>query len=345
MTKSIFENMDNGLTFSEWVPVDSSFFKNKINKNLFSTVLGFDNKIIKVNSDEIKLIEKVENFYDTKIEGDKSSELYFLTQEKSFDIENVIKYKFNRGTIDFTKCTAFYDLNKNSLFIYAFDNFGFLKSLVLGVLGIIQEENDLYALHAGVVKEDEIVRAYVGQTEAGKTTHSLIGSKKKNYTYLTDDWSVWNNSGFAEIVDKNLMIKDDKKIKEDKGDKKKMFRARDILDNDKIKEKLKVDCGVLLLPKKLEKDVYEISDREFTKYVIRSTYHLPFNYFFSDNLSLYDSIWNHDFDDVIKKKQEKREIFWGNMYDRLDLVFAVSTRNKEPIKTHKIIDKYVSRKI
>lgn len=335
-------NIDN-ILYTEWVPSYPDYFKPKINTKLYETILQFTDGNIKVCSDEKSLIEKSKQYYKTDDTERFDGEVYFLTKQNSFTLPHV-KHDRNR-------CTGLYNPIKHSLFIYALDNFGFMKSIVMGVLADLQQDTGLYALHAGIVKENGLVRAYVGPTEAGKTTHSLLGALKDCSEYLTDDWSVFDRSGITKHVDDNLMIR-----KEDNSslgtnvngtsqDKKKMLKTGQIIGQNKIKDKLKLDVGVLLIPKKINSDIVEISRDDFTDYVLKSTYHLPFNYFDTQGLAHYKEIWGHEFDKTIDEKLRDRIKFWDELYDSLHFVVGVSTRNKPPHITHGVIDEYISRRI
>lgn len=291
-------NLDIDIVYSEWLPLQSIKLK-------------FDNTIIKFSCNDKEIIKKMENFYEKIDEKRYSGELIYITKQKSD-----------------RKYLAPYDSEEHRLIIEGIPDFGYIKSLLLGLLGHLQEKDGKYVLHSGISGDI----AYIGPTEAGKTTHSILETKKGS-NFLTDDWSYFKKNVAYRIEDNIMLSKNfvdllnlDLELdnKNFSGREKYIFKISDLFENSS--ESQEVNNFVLLLPKKGINTIQDVNEKEFVNYVIKSTYHLPFNYF--------DKEYNN-------KNTEERKKFWEKIYENSDNVFAISTRNLDPIKTHKLIDKHL----
>lgn len=288
------DNLDIDVVYADWLLLES-------------TRLEIDNITMKFSCNDKGMIEKMERFYEKTEENRYDGELIYITREK-----NDRRY------------LAPYDSEEHRLVVEGVADFGYVKSLLLGLLGHLQEKEGKYVLHAGISGDT----AYIGPTGAGKTTHSLLESKEGS-NFLTDDWSYFEDNVAYKVEDNIMLSKEfvdllnlDLKLDDENfsGREKYIFRISDLLENSI--ESQEINNFVLLKPEKDIDIVQDVDEEEFVDYVIKSTYHLPFNYFDKDSNN---------------KHTEKRRDFWGQIYKNSNNVFAVSTRKLDPIKTHKLI--------
>jgi len=298
-----YEDLEIDIVYSDW-------------KALNSVNIDFNGITVKFSCNDEEIIRKMKKFYNITENNNKyDGEVIYITQKT-----------------DVRKYLAPYDAKEHRLIEFGIPDFGYAKSLVLGVLGDIQQERKEYALHAGVAGNT----AYIGPTLAGKSTHSMLEAKSGS-RFLTDDWCYFKDN-IAYRVEDNIMISKDfidflninKKIIPEKsfaGKETKrlkyLFKINDIFEDADSCQK--IDNFVLLFPKRTNYNIKEIDEEKFVSYVLRSTYHIPFNYF--------------DRKDNNNEKVKERVKFWKKRYNNADNVFVVSTRNLNPIKTHELISK------
>ena len=98
----------------------------------------------------------------------------------------------------------------NIAFLFNFDYYGWIKSIALGISGIILEEShDAYSVHGAVLDIDGTGVTLIAPSKTGKTTQSWGLLRNSNAHLISDDWyfvKLGNGRPIAYASEKNCYI-------------------------------------------------------------------------------------------------------------------------------------------
>ena len=114
---------------------------------------------------------------------------------------------------DEDKNVAYYDPQSKTAFLLNFDYYGWIKSLALSVAGdVLEDEHDIYSLHGACLDVSGQGLCVLGESGAGKTTHTYGLLRHRGVRVVSDDWfyaRVYGPDVLAYGSEKNFYIRAD----------------------------------------------------------------------------------------------------------------------------------------
>jgi hypothetical protein len=111
------------------------------------------------------------------------------------------------------KNTAFYDAQSKTAFLLNFGYYGWIKSLALSVAGdVLEDEHDIYSIHGACLDVNGQGVCILGESGAGKTTHTYGLLRRPDVRVVSDDWfyaRVYGHDILAYSSEKNFYIRAD----------------------------------------------------------------------------------------------------------------------------------------
>jgi len=111
------------------------------------------------------------------------------------------------------KNVAYYDPQSKTAFLLNFDYYGWIKSLALSVAGdVLEDEHDIYSLHGACLDVNGQGVCILGESGAGKTTHTYGLLRSPKVRVVSDDWFFGRLYGpdiLAYNSEKNFYIRAD----------------------------------------------------------------------------------------------------------------------------------------
>ena len=111
------------------------------------------------------------------------------------------------------KNAAYYDPQSKTAFLLNFDYYGSIKSLALSVAGdVLEDEHDIYSLHGACLDVNGQGLCVLGESGAGKTTHTYGLLRHQAVRVVSDDWfyaRVYGPDVLAYSSEKNFYIRAD----------------------------------------------------------------------------------------------------------------------------------------
>ncbi len=106
-----------------------------------------------------------------------------------------------------------YDPQSKTAFLLNFDYYGWIKSLALSVAGdVLEDEHDIYSLHGACLDVNGQGVCILGESGAGKTTHTYGLLRRPEVRVVSDDWffaRVYGPDILAYGSEKNFYIRAD----------------------------------------------------------------------------------------------------------------------------------------
>ncbi len=106
-----------------------------------------------------------------------------------------------------------YDPQSKTAFLLNFDYYGWIKSLALSVAGdVLEDEHDIYSLHGACLDVNGQGLCILGESGAGKTTHTYGLLRRPEVRVVSDDWffaRVYGPDILAYGSEKNFYIRAD----------------------------------------------------------------------------------------------------------------------------------------
>ncbi|MGZ4883266.1 MAG: HPr kinase/phosphorylase [Halobacteriota archaeon] len=111
------------------------------------------------------------------------------------------------------KNTVYYDAQSKTAFLLNFDYYGWIKSLALSVAGdVLEDEHDIYSIHGACLDVNGQGVCILGESGAGKTTHTYGLLRRPDVRVVSDDWfyvRVYGQDILAYSSEKNFYIRAD----------------------------------------------------------------------------------------------------------------------------------------
>jgi hypothetical protein len=111
------------------------------------------------------------------------------------------------------KNTVCYDPQSKTAFLFNFDYYGWIKSLALSVAGdVLEDEHDIYSIHGACLDVKGQGVCILGESGAGKTTHTYGLLRHPEVRVVSDDWFFTRSYGrdiLAYGSEKNFYIRAD----------------------------------------------------------------------------------------------------------------------------------------
>jgi adenylate kinase family enzyme len=111
------------------------------------------------------------------------------------------------------KNVAYYDPQSKTAVLLNFDYYGWIKSLALSVAGdVLEDEHDIYSLHAACLDVNGQGLCVLGESGAGKTTHTYGLLRHRGVRVISDDWfyaRIYGPDVLAYSSEKNFYIRAD----------------------------------------------------------------------------------------------------------------------------------------
>ena len=111
------------------------------------------------------------------------------------------------------KNTVYYDAQSKTAFLLNFDYYGWIKSLALSVAGdVLEDEHDIYSIHGACLDVNGQGVCILGESGAGKTTHTYGLLRRSEVRVVSDDWfyaRVYGRDILAYSSEKNFYIRAD----------------------------------------------------------------------------------------------------------------------------------------
>jgi hypothetical protein len=111
------------------------------------------------------------------------------------------------------KNTVYYDPQSKTAFLLNFNYYGWVKSLALSVAGdVLEDEHDIFSLHGACLDYKGPGVCVLGESGAGKTTHTYGLLRHPEVRVVSDDWSFLRSYGrdiLAYNSEKNFYIRAD----------------------------------------------------------------------------------------------------------------------------------------
>ena len=108
---------------------------------------------------------------------------------------------------------VYYDPQSKTAFLLNFDYYGWIKSLALSVAGdVLEDEHDIYSIHGACLDVNGHGVCIVGESGAGKTTHTYGLLRRPEVRVVSDDWfyaRVYGRDILAYSSEKNFYIRAD----------------------------------------------------------------------------------------------------------------------------------------
>ena len=109
--------------------------------------------------------------------------------------------------------TVLYDPQSKTAFLLNFTYYGWIKSLALSVAGdVLEDEHDIYSVHGACLDFNGLGLCIVGESGAGKTTHTYGLLRHQDVRVVSDDWfyaRVYGNDILTYSSEKNFYIRAD----------------------------------------------------------------------------------------------------------------------------------------
>jgi hypothetical protein len=106
-----------------------------------------------------------------------------------------------------------YDPQSKTAFLSNFDYYGWIKSLALSVAGdVLEDEHDIYSIHGACLDYKGQGVCIIGESGAGKTTHTYGLLRHPDVRVVSDDWFFMRRYGrdiLAYSSEKNFYIRAD----------------------------------------------------------------------------------------------------------------------------------------
>jgi hypothetical protein len=106
-----------------------------------------------------------------------------------------------------------YDPQSKTAFLINFDYYGWIKSLALSVAGdVLEDEHDIYSIHGACLDYKGQGVCVLGESGAGKTTHTYGLLRHPKVRVVSDDWFFTRSYGrdiLAYSSEKNFYIRAD----------------------------------------------------------------------------------------------------------------------------------------
>jgi hypothetical protein len=106
-----------------------------------------------------------------------------------------------------------YDPQSKTAFLSNFDYYGWIKSLALSVAGdVLEDEHDIYSIHGACLDLNGQGVCILGESGAGKTTHTYGLLRRPEVRVVSDDWffaRVYGRDILAYSSEKNFYIRAD----------------------------------------------------------------------------------------------------------------------------------------
>jgi hypothetical protein len=106
-----------------------------------------------------------------------------------------------------------YDPRSKTAFLLNLDYYGWIKSLALSVAGdVLEDEHDIYSIHGACLDLNGQGVCILGQSGAGKTTHTYGLLRHPKVRVVSDDWffaRVYGRDILAYSSEKNFYIRAD----------------------------------------------------------------------------------------------------------------------------------------
>ena len=106
-----------------------------------------------------------------------------------------------------------YDPQSKTAFLSNFDYYGWIKSLALSVAGdVLEDEHDIYSIHGACLDYKGQGVCIIGESGAGKTTHTYGLLRHPDVRVVSDDWFFLRSYGrdvLAYGSEKNFYIRAD----------------------------------------------------------------------------------------------------------------------------------------
>ncbi|MGZ4847684.1 MAG: HPr kinase/phosphorylase [Halobacteriota archaeon] len=111
------------------------------------------------------------------------------------------------------KNAVYYDAQSKTAFLLNFDYYGWIKSLALSVAGdVLEDEHDIYSIHGACLDVNGQGVCILGESGAGKTTHTYGLLRRPDVRVVSDDWfyvRVYGQDILAYSSEKNFYIRAD----------------------------------------------------------------------------------------------------------------------------------------
>jgi len=111
------------------------------------------------------------------------------------------------------KDVVYYDPQSKTAFLLNFDYYGWIKSLALSVAGdVLEDEHDIYSIHGACLDLNGQGVCILGQSGAGKTTHTYGLLRRPEVRVVSDDWfyaRAYGQDILAYSSEKNFYIRAD----------------------------------------------------------------------------------------------------------------------------------------
>jgi len=109
--------------------------------------------------------------------------------------------------------TVLYDPQSKTAFLLNFTYYGWIKSLALSVAGdVLEDEHDIYSVHGACLDFNGLGVCIVGESGAGKTTHTYGLLRRHDVRVVSDDWfyaRVYGDDILTYSSEKNFYIRAD----------------------------------------------------------------------------------------------------------------------------------------
>jgi hypothetical protein len=111
------------------------------------------------------------------------------------------------------KNAVYYDPQSKTAFLLNFGYYGWIKSLALSVAGdVLEDEHDIYSIHGACLDLNGQGVCILGESGAGKTTHTYGLLRRPELRVVSDDWfyaRVYGRDILAYSSEKNFYIRAD----------------------------------------------------------------------------------------------------------------------------------------
>lgn len=109
--------------------------------------------------------------------------------------------------------SVLYDPQSKTAFLLNFTYYGWIKSLALSVAGdVLEDEHDIYSVHGACLDFNGLGLSIVGESGAGKTTHTYGLLRRQDVRVVSDDWfyaRVYGDDILTYSSEKNFYIRAD----------------------------------------------------------------------------------------------------------------------------------------
>ena len=109
--------------------------------------------------------------------------------------------------------TVLHDPQSKTAFLLNFTYYGWIKSLALSVAGdVLEDEHDIYSVHGACLDFNGLGLCIVGESGAGKTTHTYGLLRRQDVRVVSDDWfyaRVYGDDILTYSSEKNFYIRAD----------------------------------------------------------------------------------------------------------------------------------------